>query len=209
MAWSLQAVAQEKTVSGRITSADDGEGLPGVNILIKGTTSGTVTDFEGKFTVTAPDNAVLVFSFIGYVTQEVTIGSQSVIDIVLAVDITTLSEIVVTGYGTQEKKEITSSIASIKEKDFNRGMVNNPAQLIQGKVAGLTITKPGGDPNDDYIIRLRGVSTFGANQEPLIVIDGIIGASLSSVDPADIASMDILKDGSAAAVYGTRGSSGA
>ena len=208
MAWSLQAVAQEKTVSGRITSADDGEGLPGVNILIKGTTSGTVTDFEGKFTVTAPDNAVLVFSFIGYVTQEVTIGSQSVIDIVLAVDITTLSEIVVTGYGTQEKKEITSAIASIKEEDFNRGMVNNPAQLIQGKVAGLTITKPGGDPNDDYIIRLRGVSTFGANQEPLIVIDGIIGASLSSVDPADIASMDILKDGSAAAIYGTRGSSG-
>jgi TonB-linked SusC/RagA family outer membrane protein len=119
-----------------------------------------------------------------------------------------LSEVIVTGYGTQEKKEITSSVASVKEEDFNVGMVNNPAQLIQGKVAGLTIAKPGGNPNDPYTVRLRGVTTFGANQEPLVVIDGFIGASLSSVDPADIASMDVLKDGSAAAIYGTRGSSG-
>ena len=119
-----------------------------------------------------------------------------------------MSEVIVTGYGTQEKKEITSSVASVKEEDFNVGMVNNPAQLIQGKVAGLTIAKPGGNPNDPYTVRLRGVTTFGANQEPLVVIDGFIGASLSSVDPADIASMDVLKDGSAAAIYGTRGSSG-
>ena len=208
IAWSLQAVAQERTVSGRVTSAEEGEGLPGVNILIKGTATGSVTDFDGRYSLTVSDDAVLVFSFIGFTTQEVTVGSQSVIDIALAVDVTTLAEIVVTGYGTQERKEITSSIASIKEKDFNRGMVNSPAQLIQGKVAGLTITKPGGDPNDGYTIRLRGVSTFGANQEPLVVIDGIVGSSLSSVDPADIASIDVLKDGSAAAIYGTRGSSG-
>jgi iron complex outermembrane receptor protein len=95
-----------------------------------------------------------------------------------------------------------------KEENFNVGMVNSPAQLIQGKVAGLNITKPGGDPNDAYTIRLRGVTTFGGNQEPLVVVDGMVGTSLDSVDPADIASIDVLKDGSAAAIYGTRGSSG-
>jgi len=208
-AWSFQVVAQERIISGRVTSSDDGEGLPGVNILLQGTSTGSVTDFDGNYKVTVPgDDAVLVFSFIGYVGQEFIVSNQSVIDVILATDVTTLSEIVVTGYGTQQKKEITSSITSVKEEDFNVGMVNSPAQLIQGKVAGLIITKAGGDPNDDYVVRLRGVSTVGANQEPLVVIDGMIGASLSSVDPADIASIDVLKDGSAAAIYGTRGSSG-
>jgi iron complex outermembrane receptor protein len=206
--WSSQAFAQGRTVTGKVTSAEDGEGLPGVNILIKGTSTGAVTDFDGNYSLSASDNDVLVFSFIGFVSQEVPVGSQSVIDVTLASDVTTLSEIVVTGYGTQEKKEVTSSISSVKEEDFNQGMVNNPAQLIQGKVPGLTITKPGGNPNDGYTIRLRGVTTFGANQEPLIVVDGLVGADLNSVDPADIASIDVLKDGSAAAIYGTRGSSG-
>ena len=123
-------------------------------------------------------------------------------------DVQALSEVVVVGYGTQEKKEITSSVASVKAEDFNKGVVNDPAQLLQGKVAGLSITRPGGDPNDGFNIRLRGVSTFGANAEPLVVIDGVIGASLATVDPNDIESIDVLKDGSAAAIYGTRGSSG-
>ncbi|MFM8348805.1 MAG: SusC/RagA family TonB-linked outer membrane protein, partial [Bacteroidota bacterium] len=114
----------------------------------------------------------------------------------------------VTGYGSQEKKEITSAVTSVKSEDFNRGTVNDPAQLLQGKVAGLSIVRPGGDPNGGFNIRLRGISTFGANTEPLIVIDGVIGASLSTVDPNDISSMDVLKDGSAAAIYGTRGGSG-
>ncbi len=206
--WSFQVQAQDKSVTGRITGADNGDGLPGVNILIKGTSTGAVSDFDGNYTLTVPDNSVLIFSFIGYVSQEVTVGSQSSIDIVLEADITTLSEIVVTGYGTQQKKEITSAVASVKAKDFNVGMTNSPAQLIQGKVAGLLITKPGGDPNDGYTVRLRGVSTIGANQEPLVVIDGIVGGSLDMVDPSDIASIDVLKDGSAAAIYGTRGSSG-
>jgi iron complex outermembrane receptor protein len=208
LVWSSQAFAQGRTVTGKVTSAEDGEGLPGVNILIKGTSTGAVTDFDGNFSLSVSNNDVLVFSFIGFVSQEVLVGSQSVIDVSLASDVTTLSEIVVTGYGTQEKKEVTSSISSVKEEDFNRGMVNSPAQLIQGKVPGLTITKPGGNPNDGYTIRLRGVTTFGANQEPLIVVDGLVGADLNSVDPADIASIDVLKDGSAAAIYGTRGSSG-
>jgi TonB-linked SusC/RagA family outer membrane protein len=203
------SMGQGRVVTGTVTEADTGEPIPGANVIVKGTSSGSVTDLDGNFTVNvSSDDAVLLFSFVGFVSQEIPVGNQSAIDVALASDVTALSEVVVTGYGTQEKKEITSAVASVKEKDFNVGMVNNPAQLIQGKVAGLIITKPGGDPNDDYTIRLRGVSTFGANQEPLIVIDGFIGASLNSVDPADIASMDVLKDASAAAIYGTRGSSG-
>ena len=115
---------------------------------------------------------------------------------------------VVIGYGTQEKKELTSAVTSVKSEDFNRGTVNDPAQLLQGKVAGLNIAKAGNDPNGGYNIRLRGIATFGANTEPLVVIDGIIGGSLNSVDPNDIASIDVLKDGSAAAIYGSRGGSG-
>jgi iron complex outermembrane receptor protein len=112
------------------------------------------------------------------------------------------------GYGTQEKKELTSAVASVKSEDFNKGTVNDPVQLLQGKVAGLNITRPGGNPNGGFNVRLRGVSTFGANSEPLIVIDGVIGGSLNTVDPNDIASIDVLKDASAAAIYGSRGGSG-
>jgi len=198
----------QNVITGTITDAVTGEGLPGVNILIKGTTTGTVTDFEGNYSLEAGEAETLVISSVGYLSQEIAVGNKSVIDIRLDEDIQALDEIVVTGYGTQEKKEISSSITSVKEEDFNTGMVNSPAQLIQGKVAGLNITRPGGSPTDDYTIRLRGVTTFGANQEPLVVIDGVVGASLNQVDPADIASIDVLKDGSAAAIYGTRGSSG-
>jgi iron complex outermembrane receptor protein len=149
-----------------------------------------------------------MYSYVGYKSQTIDIGTRSTVNIALVADITALSEIVVTGYGTQEKKEITSAVASVKSEDFNAGNVNDPAQLIQGKVAGLSISRPGGNPNAGYDIRLRGLSTVGANSQPLIVIDGIIGGSLDNVDPSDIESMDVLKDGSAAAIYGTRGSSG-
>ena len=205
---SSVAMAQERVVSGKVTSSDDGSGIPGANIQIKGTSNGTVTDADGNFKVNAANNATLVFSFVGYVTQEVVVGAQSTIDVSLLSDITSLSEVVVVGYGTQEKKEITSSVTSVKSEDFNKGTVNNPAQLLQGRVAGLNITRPGGDPNGGFNIRLRGVGTVGANAEPLIVIDGIIGGSLGTVDPNDIASIDVLKDGSAAAIYGSRGGSG-
>jgi iron complex outermembrane receptor protein len=205
---SFQFAQAQKQVTGTVTDSETGEGLPGVNILVKGTTSGTVTDFDGNYSLSVTENDVLVVSFVGFLSQEILVGNKSVIDIPLEPDIQSLDEIVVTGYGTQEKKEISSSIASVKEEDFNRGMVNDPAQLIQGKVAGLSIFKPGGDPNDNARIRLRGISTFGDNAEPLVVVDGIIGVPLNSVDPSDIASIDVLKDGSAAAIYGTRGSSG-
>lgn len=202
------AFAQERVVTGKITSGDDNSGIPGANVLEKGTSNGTVSDAEGNYRISVGPNATLVFSFVGYTAQEVVVGAQSTIDVTLASDVTSLSEVVVVGYGTQEKKEITSSVTSIKAEDFNKGTVNDPVQLLQGKVAGLNIVRPGGDPNGSFNIRLRGVGTIGANAEPLVVIDGIIGGSLSTVDPNDIASIDVLKDGSAAAIYGSRGGSG-
>lgn len=202
------ALAQSRTVSGKVTSADDALSIPGANILEKGTVNGTVTDADGNFKISVGDNATLVFTFVGFATQEIVVGSQSVVSVTLKSDVTSLSEVVVTGYGTQEKKELTSAITSVKSADFNKGTVNDPMQLLQGKVAGLAIARPGGDPNGKSTIRLRGIATFGANSEPLIVIDGVIGGSLSTVDPNDIASMDVLKDASAAAIYGSRGGSG-
>ena len=205
---STLALAQGKVVTGKVTSTDDNSAIPGANVLEKGTSNGTVTDANGVFRISVGDNATLVFSFVGLTTQEAVVGSRSTIDIGLLSDVTALSEIVVTGYGTQEKKELTSAITSVKSEDFNKGTVNDPMQLLAGKVAGLAIARPGGDPNGTSTIRLRGIATFGANSEPLIVIDGVIGGSLSTVDPNDIASMDVLKDASAAAIYGSRGGSG-
>ncbi len=201
------AMAQQ-IVTGKVTGADDGAGLPGVNVLEKGSSNGTVTDAEGNYRISVGANSTLVFSFVGYTTQELAVGSQSVVNIALATDVVSLSEVVVVGYGTQDKKEITSSVSSVKSEDFNKGTVNDPAQLLQGKVAGLNIARAGNDPNGGFNIRLRGIASFGANTEPLIVIDGVIGGSLSTVDPNDIASIDVLKDGSAAAIYGSRGGSG-
>lgn len=204
----FSANAQQARITGKVTDAATGEGMPGASVLVKGTTRGMITDLDGNYSIEASSTDVLVFSFIGYNTVEETVGTRTTINLTLSESIQGLNEVVVVGYGTQEKKEITSAVASIKSEDFNRGTVNNPTQLLQGKVAGLNISKPGGNPNGGFNIRLRGISSFGANAEPLIVIDGVIGASLSTVDPNDIESMDVLKDGSAAAIYGTRGSSG-
>jgi len=195
-------------VKGRVTDAK-GDGLPGVSVAVKGTTVGTVTDVQGNYSLNVPDgNSVLVFSFIGYSTLEQAVGSRSEISVTLLEDLQKLSEVVVVGYGTQRKKEVTQAITTLKAEDFNKGNVNDVSQLLQGKVAGLTITKPGSNPNQPFAIRLRGVSTIGPNSQPLVVVDGAIGADLNSVDPNDIATIDVLKDGSAAAIYGTRGSAG-
>jgi len=199
----------QTTVSGTITDADDGSGLPGVNILEKGTTNGTISDFDGNYTLTVSDDATIVFSFVGYEPQEIVVGSQTTIDVALGSSATALSEVVVVGYGTQTKQEITSSVTSVKEEDFNQGNVNDPAQLLQGKVAGLNVVKNNGaDPNAGFTVRLRGLSSVGPNNSPLVIIDGVPSQDLSSVDPNDIASIDVLKDGAAAAIYGTRGSAG-
>lgn len=196
------------SISGTVTE-EEGSPLPGVNVFVKGTTEGTTTDAEGKYTLNVTDpKGILVFSFIGYATQEIPINNQSVINVVLQADITALEEIVVIGYGTQNKQDLTSSVASVKAEDFNKGNVMDAAQLIQGKVAGLTISVPSGDPTSGSQILLRGNTTLlGANSNPLVLIDGVPG-DFRTVAPEDIESIDVLKDGSAAAIYGTRGTNG-
>ena len=203
----MSYVLAQSAVTGKVTD-ENGEGIPGANIVIKGTSNGTITDINGDFALNASSDDVLVVTYVGYSTIEIAVGSQSEINISLAEDIAALDEIVVTGYGTQERKEITSAVTSLNEEDFNKGLVSNPMGLLEGKVAGLSITKPGGDPNGGFTLRLRGISTVGANASPLVVIDGVIGGNLDLVDPNDIESMDVIKDGAAAAIYGTRGSSG-
>lgn len=208
LTFSLQAFAQGQKVSGKVTSSDDGSGIPGVNVVEKGTSNGAVTDVDGNFSISVGSNATLVFSAVGYASQEVPVGDQSTVDVTLVVDVTSLSEIVVVGYGSQDKKEITGSVVALNTEQFNKGNVNDPRQLLQGKVPGLSIYNRGGNPNSSATFRLRGISTIGSNSQPLIVIDGVLGASLDNVDPNDIESINVLKDGSAAAIYGSRGSAG-
>ncbi len=201
------AMAQ-RTISGTLTDAETSEPLIGASVVVVGTAKGAITDFDGKYSIAVPEGSTeLQFSYTGYSTQTVALGASNVVDFQMSAG-TILDEIVVTGYGTQKEKEITSSVVEVTAKDFNQGVIGDPAQLLQGKVAGLQVYNRGGDPNSQSTIRLRGLSTVGANVQPLVVIDGVIGASLQNVDPNDIESISVLKDGSAAAIYGSRGSSG-
>ncbi len=197
----------QKTVTGIVTDANDGQALIGANVLISGTTTGTITDIDGSYTLRVNVGDVLLFSYTGYVSQQVTVGESNTINVSMEAG-QFLEEVVVVGYGTQRQKEITSSVVSVTEEEFNKGPISDPMQLLQGKVSGLQVYNRGGDPNAPSVVRLRGLSTVGANVEPLYVIDGIIGASIQNLDPNDIESIDVLKDGSAAAIYGSRGSSG-
>jgi len=199
-------LTQAQEVTGTVSDANGP--LPGASVIVKGTTTGTQTDFDGNYTIEAGSDATLVFSYIGFSSQEIAVDGQSSINVTLQEDAQALEEVVVVGYGSQAKKEITTAVTSVNVEDFNQGVVDNPAQLLQGKVAGLTIANPGGNPNQAPTIRLRGLSTVGGNQEPLVVIDGILGGALDSVDPSDIQNITVLKDGSAAAIYGSRASSG-
>ncbi len=206
----LTEVKQEVEIKGTVTDANTGEPLPGVNILEKATQSGTSTDQDGNYTITVsgPD-AVLIFSSVGYLSEEVDVAGRTTINLTLVESIEALDEIVVIGYGSVKKRELTGSVASMKEDDFNQGVFSDPVQLIQGKVAGLSVVRPnGGDPNSGFEILLRGSSSVKGSLQPLIVVDGIPGGSLEAIAPEDIESIDILKDGSAAAIYGTRGTNG-
>ena len=207
LSFSLIALAQQK-VTGKVKDSS-GEPVIGASVVVKGNnTMGTITDFDGNFMLDVPTKSVLVISYIGYVTQEVpTVGKKS-LEIILKEDTKTLDEVVVIGYGTQRKGDVTSSVASVKADNFVKGAVKDVGQLIQGKVAGLAITNPNGDPTGSTQIRLRGTNTIGgANTAPLVLIDGIPG-ELGTVAPEDVESVDVLKDGSAAAIYGTRGTNG-
>ena len=197
-----------QTVTGTITDADTGEPLIGANILVVGSSTGTVTDFDGTYSLNLPADATqLEISYTGYASQVIDLNGRTAIDITMSAG-ELLDEVVVVGYGSQREKEITSAVTSVDAEEFNQGPITDPAQLLQGKVAGLQVYNRGGDPNGASVIRLRGISTVGANTEPLVVVDGIIGASLDNVDPNDIESISVLKDGSASAIYGSRGSAG-
>jgi iron complex outermembrane receptor protein len=199
-------ISHAQEVTGMVSDANGP--LPGASVVVKGTTTGTQTDFDGNFTISADGDATLVFSYIGFKTTEIAVGGQTTINVTLEEDAQALEEVVVTGYGSQQKKEITTAVTSVNAEDFNQGIITAPTQLLEGKVAGLSVYNRGGDPNGAPTIRLRGISTIGGNTEPLVVIDGVLGGSLNNVDPNDIANITVLKDGSAAAIYGTRGSSG-
>jgi TonB-dependent starch-binding outer membrane protein SusC len=220
---SLGLQAQERSVSGKVTSSDDGSPIPGANILEVGTSNGTVTDGDGKFTLNVGSNATLAISFIGYKTTEVVVGAQTTIDVVLVSDVTALQEVVVIGYGEVQKKDATGAVLAISNKDFNKGVLTSPQDLLVGKFAGVQITSAGGAPGAGNTIRVRGGSSLSASNDPLIVIDGFpvdnipstgagslggVSNPLAALNPNDIETFTVLKDASATAIYGSRATGG-
>lgn len=204
----IEVVQQQAVTITGVVKDKSGETVIGANVLEKGTSNGVITNLDGRFTLKVKNaNAVLVISYIGYQPQEITVGANRNLDVVLTEDSELLDEVVVIGYGTQRKGDVTSAIASVKSEDFLVGNFNNAGELMKGKVAGLTITKPSGDPGAGTEISLRGIVSVSGNASPLVLIDGVPG-DLGTVPPENIASIDVLKDASAAAIYGTRGAGG-
>jgi TonB-dependent starch-binding outer membrane protein SusC len=194
-------------ISGKITD-ENGEGLPGASVVVKGTTNGITTNLDGNYKLTVPDNATLLISFVGYKTIEMAVGAQSVIDIQLDLDASQLEEVVVIGYGTQQRRDLTGAIASANLKDKSNTANVDIGQALQGLMAGVNVgvaTQAGGSPE----IEIRGQNSLSGSQSPLIILDGIIfNGDLSNINVSDVATLDILKDASAAAVYGARASNG-
>lgn len=197
---------QARTVTGTVKDAK-GETLLGVNVVVKGTTNGTITDLDGKYSLEVPSNAILEFSYIGYVTQAVPVTGR-VMDIVMKEDARNLDEVVVVGYGTQAKKDITGSVAVVDTKDLLASSGSSATQQLQGKAAGVYIGQ-NGSPGASTMVRIRGINTVNDNG-PLYVIDGVStrNQNLSSLNPNDIESMQVLKDASAAAIYGAQAANG-
>ncbi|HEY0743684.1 MAG TPA: TonB-dependent receptor [Chryseosolibacter sp.] len=199
-------VNAEVQVNGRVTD-EQSNPIPGANILIKGTTLGTSTDADGRFSLNVPDaGAVLVVSFIGYISKEVEVGAQTEVNIMLMSDVKQLSEVVVVGYGTQKKASVTGAISSVSAKEITAQPVVNVSQALQGRIAGVTVVNNGA-PGESPLIRIRGVATIN-NASPLFVVDGFPTSDLNSFNPKDIESVDVLKDASAAAIYGSRAGNG-
>ena len=203
------AFAQQGAVKGKVLD-EQGEPIIGANVVEKGTTNGSITDLDGNYSVTVSDlkKAVLQFSFIGYNTQEEAVKGRTTVDVKLGSSVINLGEVVAIGYGTQTRKEITGSVANISEENFNKGVNRDASDLLQGKVAGLTITSGSGDVTRGSQIQLRGTSTLQNDQGPMIVIDGVPGGDMSTVSPSDIESISVLKDASSAAIYGSRAAGG-
>lgn len=214
--------AQERTVTGKVTSLDDGQALPGVNVVLKGTTTGTVTDVDGNYSISVNDgNAIIIFSFIGLATEEVVVGARSVIDFQMQSDVTQLSEIVVIGYGEVDKRKLISSVASVDGDAISKMPVASFDQALQGKAAGVQVTTTSGILGSTPKVRIRGINSITSGTDPLYVVDGVPITSgelsaftggqtnaLSDLNPADIDSYEILKDGAATAIYGSRAANG-
>ncbi|MDI9882139.1 SusC/RagA family TonB-linked outer membrane protein [Flectobacillus longus] len=230
MLLSIGAYAQDKTVTGKVTDSGDGSGLPGVSVSVKGTNKGTQTDATGSFKLNnVSDNAVLVFSFVGYAKQEVSVGGRSQVNVSLASETKALEEVVVVGYGTTTKKDATGGVVALTAKDFNKGVIASPEQLLQGRAAGVQMTPNSGEPGAGINIRIRGTTSIRSGNGPLYVVDGIpldggntsegtdgsagVGTTtarnpLNFLNPSDIENISVLKDASAAAIYGSRGANG-
>jgi len=206
----------KQSVSGRVTD-ESGLPLPGATVLVKGTTLGTVTDLDGKFTLEVGEADILQISYVGYMSKAVAINGQSIFEVQLEPDATQLEELVVVGYGTQKRSDVTGAIGSVKSEDFNRGVITNPVDLLQGKIAGVNITSTSGEPGANQNVIIRGVGSLRSGTQPLYVLDGflldnsdtgIASNPLNFLNPNDIASIDVLKDASATALYGSRASNG-
>lgn len=205
---SLHA-AQQVTVTGTVKDEATGDPIPGVNVIVEGTTLGIVTDFDGKFSLNVPSaNSVLVFSYIGYSSQKVTLNGQSVVNISLIPDIQNLDEVVVVGYGTVRKRDLTGSVASIKSDDITKTSSSNAMQSMQARLPGLDIQQSSGEAGSGLNMTLRGQRSITANNSPLILVDGVEYGSTLDLNPSDIESMDVLKDASSTAIYGTKGANG-
>lgn len=217
---SIMTWAQERTITGKVTSTDDGSGLPGVNVVVKGTTTGTVTDSDGRYTLQVPSSGgVLSFTFVGYVTQETEVGSRTTLDVSMATDVTQLSEVIVTSYGQQEKRTLTGSVSVVKSETFQNLPIQSVDRAIQGRAAGVQIGAASGQPGGALTVRIRGVGSVNASNDPLWIVDGVQlgrfgqttqGSSnpLASINPNDIESVEILKDAASAAIYGAQAANG-
>jgi len=214
---SLTLFAQSGVVTGVVTDALDGASLPGATVVVKGTTSGTVTDIDGRYSIEVTPNQVLVFSYVGYAPQEHIVQPGTTLDVVLESSALSLDGVVIIGYGTVKKKDATGSVAVVSQDDFNKGAITNPVGLIAGKVAGVQITSNSGAPGESATIRIRGGSSLYASNDPLLVIDGVITSgeggsgsrsALNAINPSDIETFTVLKDASATAIYGSRASNG-
>jgi TonB-linked SusC/RagA family outer membrane protein len=206
--FAIPAMAQNKTVSGKVTDSKDGSVLIGASVVAKGSNTGAITDVNGVFRLSVPSSATtLMVSYIGYVTKQVTITSETM-NITLDPANSSLNEVLVTGYGTQRKRDQTGSVVKVNSDDFVQGVTTDPLQQLQGKAAGVTISTNSGDPNQPEVVRIHGTASLGGGNDPLYVVDGVAGVDIRTVNPNDIDSFDILKDASAAAIYGSRASGG-
>ena len=205
------ALANGQTISGKVTSADDNKALSGVSVMVKGTGSGTTSDANGLYNLTVPNgNAVLVFSIMGYNAKEVTVGGQGTIDVALTPDSRQMNQIVVVGYGTVRKSDLTGSLASVKAREINAFPAANVLQALSGRAPGVQVIQNTGSPGGAVSIRIRGTNSVQGSNEPLYVVDGfpMSGSNPTILNNTDIESIEVLKDASATAIYGSRGANG-